>query len=286
MARLSRKLRSMPCGHFGNSARRERAIARAALKPASIAPLAPSHAAYEAVQDLATRSPFANRIDPPANLINRGKFGSLDPPAVNSDGMVFSTMHDSTNDPRRWINTVHQSRSSPASRVAVHYPLPYGAILHEGGVQFVVFSRSATAMRLLLYDNGRRSRAEPKSSTSTPTRDRWGDIWSIFVPGIGPGQLYHFQADGPFDPRARPALRRHGPADRPLRPGPGGQFPAGRRRHRPAAQVRGDRRHVRLAGGPPSAAQPGRDRDLRDARPRLHARRAPAASTIPARTWA
>ena len=31
--------------------------------------------------------------------------------------------------------------------------LPYGAILHENGVQFVVYSRSATAMRLLLYDN-------------------------------------------------------------------------------------------------------------------------------------
>ena len=30
--------------------------------------------------------------------------------------------------------------------------LPYGAILHENGVQFVVFSRSATAMRLLLYE--------------------------------------------------------------------------------------------------------------------------------------
>jgi glycogen operon protein len=30
--------------------------------------------------------------------------------------------------------------------------------------------------------------------------DRWGDIWSMFVPGIGPGQLYHVQADGPFDP--------------------------------------------------------------------------------------
>ena len=31
--------------------------------------------------------------------------------------------------------------------------LPYGAILHENGVQFVVYSRSATAMRLLLYDD-------------------------------------------------------------------------------------------------------------------------------------
>jgi glycogen operon protein len=33
-----------------------------------------------------------------------------------------------------------------------------------------------------------------------PERNRWGDIWSIFVPGIGPGQLYHYQADGPFVP--------------------------------------------------------------------------------------
>ena len=34
-----------------------------------------------------------------------------------------------------------------------------------------------------------------------PGSDRWGDIWSVFVPGIKAGQLYHFQADGPFDPR-------------------------------------------------------------------------------------
>ena len=39
------------------------------------------------------------------------------------------------------------------------HPLPYGAILHDGGVQFVVFSRSATAMRVLLYDEVERPRA-------------------------------------------------------------------------------------------------------------------------------
>ena len=33
--------------------------------------------------------------------------------------------------------------------------LPYGAILHDGGVQFVVFSRSATGMRLLMYEEVR-----------------------------------------------------------------------------------------------------------------------------------
>src|SRR6185295_7991038 len=31
------------------------------------------------------------------------------------------------------------------------YPLPYGAVLRDGGVQFSVYSKSATGMRLLLY---------------------------------------------------------------------------------------------------------------------------------------
>jgi glycogen operon protein len=72
-------------------------------------------------------------------------------------------------------------------------------VLHDKGVQFVVYSRSATGMRVLLYDDP--AAADPAEEIALdPTHDRWGDIWSIFVPGIGPGQLYHFQADGPFDP--------------------------------------------------------------------------------------
>ena len=78
--------------------------------------------------------------------------------------------------------------------------LPYGAILHENGVQFVVFSRSATTMRLLLYENV--NDLEPTEVISfNRDSDRWGDIWSIFVPGLAAGALYHFQADGPFDPQ-------------------------------------------------------------------------------------
>ena len=85
--------------------------------------------------------------------------------------------------------------------------LPYGAILQENtssqpdGVQFVVFSRHATAMRVLLYDTP--ADPEPVEVVSfDPTHDRWGDVWSIFIPGLKHGQLYHFQADGPFDPSA------------------------------------------------------------------------------------
>ncbi len=79
------------------------------------------------------------------------------------------------------------------------HPLPYGAILHDEGVQFVVFSRSATAMRVLLYDT-----IDDRDPTEVidfdPDLNRWGDVWSVFVPSVKPGQLYHFQADGPFNP--------------------------------------------------------------------------------------
>jgi isoamylase len=78
--------------------------------------------------------------------------------------------------------------------------VPFGAVLHERGVQFVVFSRSATAMRLLLYDHVE-DREPAEVISFDPETDRWGDVWSLFVPGIGAGQLYHFQAEGPFDPQ-------------------------------------------------------------------------------------
>ena len=79
--------------------------------------------------------------------------------------------------------------------------LPYGAILREEGVQFSVVSRFATGMRLLLYSSV--DDTEPTDVINLdPTYYRCGDVWSCFLDGIQPGQLYHFQADGPYDPAA------------------------------------------------------------------------------------
>ena len=87
----------------------------------------------------------------------------------------------------------------PLPTLQFNHPLPYGAVLRDKGVQFVVYSHSATGMRVLLYD--RVNDTEPAEVIQLdPSRDRWGDIWSILVPGLAPGQLYHLQADGPFDP--------------------------------------------------------------------------------------
>jgi isoamylase len=80
------------------------------------------------------------------------------------------------------------------------FQAPYGALIRDGGVQFVVFSRSARAMRVLLYDHV--DDTEP-SEIVVFDRDqnRWGDIWSVFVPNLDAGQLYHFQCEGPYDPQ-------------------------------------------------------------------------------------
>ena len=165
------------------------------------------------------------------------------------------------------------------------HPLPYGAILHDGGVQFVIFSRSATGMRVLLYDDVN----DPEPSdviVFDPECDRWGDIWSIFVPGIGPGQLYHFQADGPFDPERGQRFDSRARLIDPYARALAGKFlPADDGIIRPPKCVvvddtfdwQGDR-HLRR-----ELAEIG---DLRDARPRVHAVRRPAASSIRARTWA
>jgi len=87
----------------------------------------------------------------------------------------------------------------PSSTLQFAYQAPFGATLQDTGVQFSVFSRSATAMRLLLYN--RVGDREPSEVIEfDPESDRWGDVWSLTVPGIAPGQLYHFQASGPWNP--------------------------------------------------------------------------------------
>ncbi|MCG8585895.1 MAG: hypothetical protein MI757_14405, partial [Pirellulales bacterium] len=55
------------------------------------------------------------------------------------------------------------------------HSLPYGAILREGGVQFVVFSRSAVSMRVLLYDNVE-DREPAEIIDFDRETDRWGDV--------------------------------------------------------------------------------------------------------------
>jgi isoamylase len=74
-----------------------------------------------------------------------------------------------------------------------------GATLVDKGVNFAVYSEHATKLQLALFD-------DPESNRPTRQLDmvRQGDVWNLYVEGVGIGQAYGFIAWGPnwdFDPR-------------------------------------------------------------------------------------
>lgn len=77
-------------------------------------------------------------------------------------------------------------------------PHPLGATLRDGGVNFSLFSRSATAVELLLFE--RVDDEAPQVVRLEPRRHRTFDYWHVFVQGIRKGQLYGYRVHGPFAP--------------------------------------------------------------------------------------
>ena len=76
---------------------------------------------------------------------------------------------------------------------------PLGATLRDGGVNFCVFSKYATAVSLLFFDHAddaRPARVIPLD----PLQNRTHHYWHAFVPGAGPGQIYAFTAGGKIAP--------------------------------------------------------------------------------------
>jgi glycogen operon protein len=77
--------------------------------------------------------------------------------------------------------------------------MPFGATPTPLGTQFAVFSRHATAVSLLLFDS-------PEDATPAheipldPRLNRTGDVWHVRVEGVGPGTLYLYRVDGPYEP--------------------------------------------------------------------------------------
>jgi isoamylase len=76
---------------------------------------------------------------------------------------------------------------------------PLGATVVEGGVNFSLFSRSAKGMELLFFDRVDDARPE-RVIHLDPSTNRSYHYWHVFVPGVQPGQIYGYRAEGPFDP--------------------------------------------------------------------------------------
>lgn len=78
-------------------------------------------------------------------------------------------------------------------------PLPLGAHVRGQGVNFALFSRNATGVRLDLFDHVDDQLAA-RTYILNPMRNKTGDIWHIWLEGIRPGQYYGFRVAGPFAP--------------------------------------------------------------------------------------
>ena len=73
-------------------------------------------------------------------------------------------------------------------------PSPLGSTLQDAGVNFALFSQHATAVDLCLFDEA----DGPEKARLPLTRS--GQTWHGFVRDIGPGQLYGYRVQGPYEP--------------------------------------------------------------------------------------
>ena len=66
---------------------------------------------------------------------------------------------------------------------------PLGATVVDGGVNFSLFSRSATGVELLLFDRDDDARPA-RVMRLDPAANRTYHCWHVCMPGVQPGQLY------------------------------------------------------------------------------------------------
>ena len=72
---------------------------------------------------------------------------------------------------------------------------PLGATLTPEGVNFALYSQSATGVELLLFDS-----PDGEATDIIEVRDHQRWIWHVFVEGLKAGQLYGYRVRGPHDP--------------------------------------------------------------------------------------
>jgi isoamylase len=95
-------------------------------------------------------------------------------------------------------NTVELHVPDARDLCATHaYPL--GPTLTSAGTNFSVFSAGATCIEIVLFDHAEAPQPA-RVIPLDPVLHRTSHYWHIFVPGIKPGQLYGYRADGPNDP--------------------------------------------------------------------------------------
>jgi glycogen operon protein len=78
---------------------------------------------------------------------------------------------------------------------------PLGATPQSGGVNFSVYSKHCRALELLLFDGPDHPLPSRVIRLDPLRKHRTFHYWHAFVPGIGPGQLYAYRAEGRYAPK-------------------------------------------------------------------------------------
>ncbi|MCL2154510.1 MAG: glycogen debranching protein GlgX [Leptospirales bacterium] len=93
-------------------------------------------------------------------------------------------------------------------KTAAGLPQPFGAIIINGGIQFVIFSRNAASVELLIFHSAE-SDAEYTIFKLDPEYNKTGDIWHIWIEGLGEGTVYAYRIDGKYDPDKGHRFNKH-----------------------------------------------------------------------------
>ena len=95
--------------------------------------------------------------------------------------------------------TAGSARTAAQLAVESGASAPLGATVRPGGVNFSVFSKHASAIELLLFDDV--NAQEPSRVISLDgLAHRSYHYWHGFIRGVEPGQIYGYRARGPFAP--------------------------------------------------------------------------------------
>lgn len=82
-------------------------------------------------------------------------------------------------------------------RTWLGYPYPLGATWLGNGVNFALFSETATSVELCLFD----SPDAHQETIRIPMTEQTDQVWHVFLPDARPGQLYGFRVSGPYEPQ-------------------------------------------------------------------------------------
>ncbi|MDB6167662.1 MAG: glgX [Verrucomicrobia bacterium] len=85
--------------------------------------------------------------------------------------------------------------SSVSSAPEAGKPFPQGATPSRDGVNFALYAGRASAVELCLFE-------APDAAAPAQVirlRDCTDGVWHVYLPGLGPGQLYGYRVHGPYD---------------------------------------------------------------------------------------